>query len=681
MEENATVTRRPSASSKLVESFLFKYGLKIIVGIVVVLVFLTAVQCSIKKPESPTWTTHLTVPAVNRTYLMPEIVGKIDQPGIFMDSTGEVMFSFEAELDTISVSDNLSTEDISNYVVDVLGQVTIKPDAPDPVSVNLSDYVSLVLDTIPDISFDILNDLPQLDKFNWAEVATGAIFVKVFNDFGIDLDTVIVQLIDLMSFQIISTVTFPPPGIPAGVTDSIAIGLGGRTISNLLRLQIHCHTPGGTMLSLDDKTLSSSISFGDGIIVSAAEAEIPQISKDFAKTVELSESNTILSAELESGEILLSAQNNTNISVDIDVTLPDFKLGGTPLAISQTLSPNSTDNINVDLFGYTFEPIDQTPPQETRIEIAALIDSTAPNMVEIDEYDTLRVTFNISNLSFTSMTGVIDSTQAEFDGIEVDLDLPKGFDSLQLVSAILVLEIENAVDFPGVLDLQVLGDGGQSLNLSGTIDAGNVSSPTITHIIDSSLSSFLDPVPNLITVNGRAYFGDGSTVGTVTADDYIFSRVTISSPLEVMLTQATFSGDTTSEKIDQDDIDLITDHLIGATFSSTIINHLPLGVSVEVYMDGDSTKLNADEAQLVIGPLEVDAGVVGAGNVVIEATESEVSLTLDSIDIEILENDTLYSTQNIIIYGSDEQPVKLSGTDYLTIRGVFEVEYKFDGEF
>jgi hypothetical protein len=678
MEENKRpVARRRRDKPGFAQSFMMKYGLKIVLGFVVIVAFLTLVQCSIKKPEMPTWTTDFTIPAVNRTYLMPEIIRKIDQPNLTIDSTGEVIFSFTETLDTISVSGDFSTNENSRTILSTVGQVTIKPDNPDPATVYLDDYVTLSLDTVPPCSFDILNDMPPIDGFNWVTIASGAIYVKISNDFDLDLDTVIVEIIDLETFVPISTVQFPPPGIPAGVTDSVAVGLGGKTIHNHIRLQIHCHTPGAYMLTLSDKSLSSTINFGDGLTVSAAEAEVPQISKSFSETAELPISHTVISAEIDSGMVQLTFDNGSNLPVDLNVTLPDFKLSGSPLTRSTTLQPNSLEMMDVDMSGYIFEPADQTPPQEVSINVFAFIDSTSPNMVVIEEDDTLQVTAYISTLNFASLTGIVDSTQTYFDSISVDLDLPKGFDSVQLVNATLLLEIENAVGLPGFLDLNVEGDGGQLLNLSGAVPPGTVADPTTVTFIDSNLAGFLNPVPASVIVVGSALFGDGS-IGTVTVDDYVVPQITITAPLELVIKQSSFIGDTVSEEIDQDDIDLVTEHVVEARFVSTITNHLPLGVVADIYIDSDSSRLNPQEAQVIISSLQVDRGVVGVDGTVTEASESQITLVLDSADLQVLENELIYSTQLITLLDSGGQTVKVSGSDYFTILGLIEIEYRFE---
>jgi hypothetical protein len=298
-------------------------------------------------------------------------------------------------------------------------------------------------------------------------------------------------------------------------------------------------------------------------------------------------------------------------------------------------------------------------------------------MVVIDEEDSLKITASVSRLHFASLTGIVDSTDADFDSINVALDLPKGFDSVQLVSATLLLEIENAVGLPGFLDLNVEGDGGQLLGLSGPVPPGTVSDPSVATFINSDLADFLNPVPNVVTVNGNAIFGDGS-IGTITIDDYVVPQITITAPLELVIKQSTFVGDTVSEEIDQSDIDKVTEHVIQARFVSTLINHLPLGVMADIYIDPDPSCLNAQDAHVVISSIQVDPGTVDLAGVVVEPAESQVSFVLDSADLQVLENELIYSSQLITILDSRGRTVKVSGSDYLTVQGFIEIEYRFE---
>jgi hypothetical protein len=681
MEENiALVRRRNNRTGGFYRSPAFNFGLKLFLGFIIVLIFLTLAQCSVNKPEAPTFTTDFVIPLINRTYAIEEIIDRIDQPGLEIDSSGEIMFSIEEELDTIRIADELNIENVEERYAQTLGEVSIEPASPQPVNIALSQYVSLTLGGIQPTSFDIQAPFEPFENFSWAEISSGQIDIRVINDFGVDLDTVIVQIYDLGFSNIIAIVPLPPPGLPAGAGDTVVISLDGKIVSNQFRLDIHCHTPGGLMLSLDDKTMTAAIAFPDGLQVAAAQASVPAIAKSLSREIEISESNVIHSAVIQSGSAELVIDNKTPLHGTVQIVLSDFRSNGTPYAVSRNINSGAAETIPIDLAGYSFEPFDITRPQAIGVTASAMLESTGLSQVVVHQDDSIAVSVAISDVRLKSLTGIIDSTTASFDSVSTVFEIPKGFDSVQLVNAELVLEIENGFSFPGELDIVISGNQGKRLSLSGSVAAGDNCNPVISTIVNSSLADFLNPVPSEITASGDFLIGDGATLGTITAEDYIVPRVKISSPLELVIGETVFEGDIVSQKIEQDDIDLIADRLMQATFNFTVVNRLPIGVSVEIFFSGDSAAVYSNP-ELTLGPIEVDAGIIGDDGRVITAVESNNIVSIDSSDAKILEHPILYSGQIITLAGTDGQRVKISGDDYIIARGHIEIQYKFDGEF
>ena len=680
MEEKTAVTRIRRRDVGFLESPTIHRVLKGLLCLVIVLVVLTLIQCSIEKPVAPTFTTNLTVPLVNRTYSIREIIDKIDQPGLSLDSAGDVFFSVEKELDTVKIGDKLNLSDLSKEFTGTLGEVSLTPVVPAPLNISLGDYISLGPGDLPPASFDIQKDFQPFENFNWAQISSGGIDIIIANDFGVDLDTAILQVYDIGYSNLVATAPILPPGISKGSVDTAWIDLSGKTISNHLQLNLHCHTQGGSLIAQAENTMTTALECPGGLIVAAAEAMIPAMEKSFSSSESLSESNTIFSAEVSSGTARFMIQNKTSLQGSLQIDLPDFREDGSAYSLTRTINPNSTDSININLAGFIFQPLDQTRPQAIEFQTTSYLNSTGPALVTVHQSDSILVNVSLSDLKFQSLTGIIDSTEASFDSIKAAFELPKGFDSLQLVDAELALEIENGINFSGDLNLNIVGNQGKILNLQGAIASGNHESPVISVINNSSLADFLNPVPKEITVGGSIVFGDGLTSGTISIDDFIASKVRISSPLKAVIGRSVFEGDISSEKISQDDIDKITRHLIRADFNSTITNHLPIGVSVEIYFSGDSSTIYSNP-ELTIGPVDVNPGIFGIDGEVISPTESENIISIDSNDIKILENPVLYSGQIITLAGSNGQVIKITGNDYVSARGFIQVQYKFDGDF
>ena len=166
--------------AKAVDSILVKYFSRLIVALTVILVFLTLVQCSIKKPESPEWTTNFVLPVINKTYDMPELISRLDQDGVAMDSQGNITFTISEKLDTLTLSSSyLTTPNLSYSFGQKLDTVSISSPTIAPVFVDLATITGISASTPEDTltigqrSFDINNALPNASNNTSATVSAG----------------------------------------------------------------------------------------------------------------------------------------------------------------------------------------------------------------------------------------------------------------------------------------------------------------------------------------------------------------------------------------------------------------------------------------------------------------------------------------------------------------------------
>ncbi len=679
--------RRTDAETPWTERFLFKYGSKLLLGIMVIVVFLTMAQCTVEKPEAPEWTTRLTVPIVNRTYDMEELVNKIDQDGLEIDQDGNITFSITEDLDTVMLDASaLATDDLSYSVTQSLGVVSIDPPVIAPVSVTLASITGLGAGlpddsaTVSAMGFDVINSMPAITNFSQAMIASGNLMVVVENNLGVALDTAIVEIYDVGNAVTLVTDTFPS-GIPAGTTDSLTISLVGKSLSNTLRVNAHCFTPGGVINSVSTRYISTELVFPSGLTVSSAIAQVPALNMAFSQQIPLGETERIDTASLAGGQLVLTITNATNLSANLSIGIPDLETAGVALSIDTTVPGQSTVQIVRSLTGSQLIPGGVSLPQQIDIDVTADVPGSGEQQVSVDQADSFFVQADLTSLTFGSVTGVFSSTDATFNAESFEIDVPTGFDSLELVSAVLTLDIENGTNLPGYLDIQLTGNNGKTLSLAGNIAIGVSGAPVTTTIINSDIADFMSPLPSNVEASGTVTFGDGVTQSTINANDFIFSRVGIVAPLEMIIRESLIETDIASESINQDDIDMVTDHVIEAGFVYNIINHLPLGASVEIFLGPDSATLYSNPA-LTIGPLVINAAPVsGAGLVIDTAATGYQEITLTNADIQVLKSDTLYIGQELILHGSNGQSVKLMQNDYITVIGRFEVEYRFDGEF
>ncbi len=670
-------------SKEFLESSLFRFGSRFLLGFIVVLIFLTLVQCTVKKPQSPEWTTHLTVPLINRTYPMSEIIWRMDQEGLEMDEDSNVIYTITEEIDTARFDQNdLSTSDIDTTISQQIGLIEVDPPSIAPMTVDFSDIGELPVGFIPDTSFTVINDMPQITTFSSVDIASGEAYVVVTNNLGIDLDTLIIRLYDITnpgSPVLITSDSFPT-GVNDGVTDSVQIVLNGKTLSNTLRISAACHTPGGMVPDPSSKDITTAIHFNNPLSVSGAtNAQV--LAKTVIDTTQVrlgdpGETDAVHRATLSGGDVQLTINNNTGIDANLTISFPDLQQSGQPLVIQRQVNAHSFQLVNLDVSTYELVPTDQTPPQQLDIIVSA---ETIAGRVDIDHTQDFSVHATVSSVTFYSVTGIFSSTGATIDSTRHEIDIPEGFEGFELTTAILTLRIKNTAQIAGSLSVRLVGDNGKILNVTGPVAAGTGDSAVTTIIVHDSAGSFLSPIPSLVDITGSVSFGDGVTVSTITADDWIHATVDIMAPLEMIITETTIESDIESEDIDVEDIDIITEHVEQVNFIYDVQNSLPIGITANIYIS-QSSNLSAATYDLDITGLSVTAAP-HEGGLATGFSSNLDTVLLSNDDVQILNTDSLYILTEFVLAGSDGQVVRLTSDNAITITGRLEVEYYFDGEF
>ncbi|MFH2049793.1 MAG: hypothetical protein ABIJ12_10150 [bacterium] len=677
-------------SDSFIDSFLFKFSSKLLFGIVIVVTFLTIAQCTIKKPESPTWETQFVVPVINRTYYMEEIIDKIGNDNLQIDDSGNVVFSITEDLDTVNIDpDNLATDDISYSVNKELGPVDIDPPTVAPVSLSLVSLSGLSIPlpgdsaVIPDTTFDVSSNMPTITTFSTATFSQGYVNVIIANALGITLDNITIDLVNSSTMEVISSGTHSSP-LPTATSTSIPIDLVGTTVPNGIDVVATYHTAGGIVGNYSSRYINTGIEFSDTLQVVSATTRIPAFNRSETATVELAEDDRIDSASISSGLLTLTITNATDIDADLTITVPDILTAqGYELTLETALDANNTVIINTNLAGYRLVPQTSVVPQEISIEVLAEVLNSGTEQKVIASTDYFDVSADLSNIEFGYVTGLFQTVSASFDGISQDIELPTGFENFELVNAVLTLEVVNGIDLPGDVDIQLNGNNGKNLLVAGDISPRGLASSYTSVIQNTDVANFLSPIPTHIEASGEVTFGDGVYEGTITANDFVFAKVIIESPLSVIINESTIDVDIQSETIEQKDIELITDHFIEGRFIYRITNHLPVGAHINVFIDPDSLNLNAANAQVTLDSLFISAAPSDpiTGLVTDTSSSDYQTIMLDSLDIKVLENETVYIGTEVVLHGSDGLPVTVAGDDFIKIIGRIEVEYLFDGEF
>ncbi len=667
------------------DSFIFKFLSKSVLWIIIIIFSLTFIQCTVKTPQSPQWNTNLTIPVINRIYQLDELLEKIDDEAIKFNLDGDVALDISEQLDTFWLdTELLKTENLSFNAAESLGVVYINAPSTNPVSLSLSSISGTLSSGLPNDSalilnglYNVLQNLPTISEFSYATIADGSLLAIVENNIGVALQNVIIQIYDIDSNTYIATEHFPF-SITSGSIDTIPVSLEGRSISNKLRLITWFETSNALIDSASTRYISTNIGFSTDFGVSSAHAEIPGLTRSLSQKVPIGETYLIEDASLTKGLLQLYIYNNSYLSGAFEIVIPDLVSNGIPLTISRSFSPQQILLIDQNIAGYHLIPSDSTVPQEIELQFEVSIPITSPIKHYIDRTDCFTVSASIDSLEFDYVDGIFSGTTVSFENSQERIDVPEGFDSLEFANVDITLNIVNTIDQPGFLNLRLQGSNGKSLDINGEI---NPDGTTVINKSDSSVSQFLSPIPHDISITGSVAFNDDQYHGNIELDDYITASININAPLQVILKETSIKTDILREELNQDDVKIVSEHIIEANFIYDITSALPIGARVNIYLSGDSASL-FDSPEVELGPLYTIAADVDSNGLTTGVSVADQQIiSIDSSDFNVLENEILFIGQQIIIESTQGQMVNLNQDGFIEIVGRIDVEYLFNGEF
>jgi len=405
-------------------------------GILALIIALTLLQCSIKKPEAPTWESTVTVPLATDHLTAANLLLRLENGDQFVDDSGNVGLYLSDTLAPVTVATNLTVPDQAALTPQGMGQVRITGPVDVPVRLDLADYYAGPAGSIPPFAVNDVDTIGPIQEYTWIAPAYGEAYLKIENQIGLDFDSVRVVLIDV-AVGPLGTFDFPT-GIAAGTADSQAIGIVGRQLHNEFQYDLAAYCSGGTLLSLSNRYLEVSFAFSDTLVVDSALMEVPAIVRSRSENVAFSGNPDIVSisqTRIASGTLRMTVENRSELAANVDVTVPSFTLSGAPLVRNVALAASDTTVVAIDLSGYTWIPEQAAPPQYFTVNAVATTVATAPVHVYVRSQDSILVTTQLESLQAASITGVLAPQIINLPDYQVNLAVPPEFSSVHLATA------------------------------------------------------------------------------------------------------------------------------------------------------------------------------------------------------------------------------------------------------
>ena len=634
------------------------------------LLLLPLFRCAIEKPTAPTWNVQLSIPLVNEYYDMATLISKMDEPYLRIDSSGNPGFYFEHEIDTIQLVDKLRCDSTFVNYKDTLGIIKIHTTESRSITLHASEFYFGPPGIAPPCTMLIDSDLDTFSSYSQVTVKNAYSTLTFSNHLGLDLDRVEIKIIDKNSHDTLKTIIISQ-GMADG--DSITQNLifGCLTFSNYLGIMLTGSTPGGEIENLEDKYLYLSFTF-DSLEVIQGTAKVTAFEVYQEENISLSSSSIIDSALIKRGKLSLNLQNYTELGSKFTIDFPELVKDGKILLGECSLPALNHTDLSFVLDGYTLRPQEgKTLKARTRMNSAG----SGGEWLEFKSSDSEGMNISISEVVFSQIAGVIESTRITINNATQVLTIPEGFENAHFSNASLNLEIHNGIDLPANLSVEIHGDKQQELSLTARIEAGGPFGTSVTSLFEDQLESLLDPVPKTLTVTGDIICGDGKTHGIVREEDYLFGKLMVSSPLEMVLDSCQVKVDEDSEEVNDDVKNLIEHQINSSLVILKIESRLPLDAQARIFISKDRESLFSNP-DLIVGPIYVPKGELNPDGSVKKSNSTVGTISLSHSELQVFTGTPFYMAGLIDFPGTAGKTIRSSAADFIQITSYLEFNVK-----
>jgi hypothetical protein len=662
-----------------------------------IVLILLAMGC-LKMPVMPSWETTLTIPFDERV-TVEEISDWFDD--FFIDSSGSLWFQFTEEFDPAYIDDNLRADPMDRELVEHMGYLELSDTDVETVGFALQELCPFPLpdsgwvDSIPGFDFDVQEKaITKFTNFTIVDLAVGTANCHIFNEIGMPIESIHLHFRDAISGDHSFEMNFSY--IPLGGMVLLENGLAGRTITDSMTVDISgtCSGSMGSPMYVGEDVRLDLETWLDDLLARNGTAVIPPQTVVMDSIMLLEDSLAVDSAWIRTGALDISIHNHLTLDAEYDFIVPGLEdAQGRPFTRHYSLNPGEQSYSSSSLDGYRMVSGRMGNSRYLSYEITGLLDSGG-ELVDIHYMDSVTALADFSEIIFEEVSGPFGPMDITVPYSTWDFDLSEyGNDISTPTEVSLQMEISNTINMGADLsDLTIFGEnefGHRAvLNVYYPLNVSSAPFPGDTELTfievgsyNSNIVDFLNSEPDYLGVEGPVTVGDGYLSGTLRSQDFIFGRLTFSSPMACSLGADTMSLKPRHVWI-KSARDFLEENMQSVKIHLAAENHLPIGMGFSVFFGADSTETYENPFLRVpeeLRQFDIAPGIVGAAGTVVESVTDTIEIELTQDQARLFDRDDAYVGLLLYIPGT-ETAVSFRATDYVRVTGLVEIILKLGDE-
>jgi hypothetical protein len=529
------------------------------------------------EPVLPTWDVDLTVPILDKTFTLGELVEK-DTTYLKVGAGNQIYYSTSEKLDATKIGDNLKISDISTSASTKLGNFEIKNPGTISASIKAYDIFPSLSSNLPPGNYIVPSNAPgqtvttnftAFDNFQQVTFDGGIIKVTVNNGLPVPLQfpngLAIYNSNDLTT-PILTL--FENATINANSELTATADLAGKTLPANLSLKVTVLSPGsgGQQVYLDVNQMFVTVSASlENLSIASASAKIPSqtepvvISDSFVLEPNEPQPDLINEVNFKSGSMKIKVVNGIDLGLNGSITLYNFvrKSDNTPLQILLNIgrknSASNTLTFNLNLADYKLVG-NLTNTVDYKVEVRT--EDTGNEYRTVSKNDGLSAEITLQNIVIESISGKAKPREISFEEQKIDLAGLKDYrekfkGSIKFDDIQVEINLVKTAQFTFDLNLKIKGVNTRTgkvdsieIPLAQRRFSGsthrivlNKSNSNIVNFINSFASQEL---PEYLIVTGSVFLNPNYEVGRVSSSDSVYGSISVSFPASVGISNAVF---------------------------------------------------------------------------------------------------------------------------------------------